>query len=459
MTARVVVLSFDRLHLGFLGCYGNDWMETPNLDRLATQAVLFDRHFCENLDPAAVNHAWWTGRYQCRINPEQQRAEQSFLPALEQAGVRAALLVEADSHGSGGIAPPFEEIVEVRGADQLEGPESEAPFARLVLRAIEWLEAAGSDHRPHLLWLKSRGVPNPWLPPGEFADLYLDEFGLGENSAADAEEPGVDDEEPPAHGIDETSLAGSPAAALHANDAVPASDAAPESDACLELRYARALYAAYVSWLDRWTGKLLQFLEREPGWDQTLLIVTAAGGESLGEHGPLGERPQPLREELVHTPLFLRIPDHRHHATRRPALVQPVDLAPTILDWFGVCPATGDEPTSTAEGKTAGRMSGPAMHGRTLLPVVRSDHDAIRSAAMLHAEAEWGLRTDDFFYIESKEPAHPGEPAEMRLYEKPHDRWEQAELSAQYPQAVEELRDRLNRLRTDPTADSGPAPR
>jgi arylsulfatase A-like enzyme len=459
MTARVVVLSFDHLHLGFLGCYGNDWMETPNLDRLATQSVLFDRHFSENLDPAAVNHAWWTGRYQCRINPEQQRAEQSFLPLLEQSGIRAALLVEADSHGSGGIAPPFEEIVEVRGADQLGGPESDAPFARLVLRAIEWLEASGSDHRPHLLWLKSRGVPNPWLPPGEFADLYLDEFGLGEDAAANSGDSSADDDEPPNRGTDATSPAGDPPAAALEINAELANDPSPESDARLELRYARALYAAYVSWLDRWTGKLLQSLERLPRWDETLLIVTAAGGEALGEHGPLGERSWPLREELVHTPLFLRIPDYRHHATRRSALVQPVDLAPTILDWFGVSPVTGNEPARAAKGETAGPTSGPAMHGRTLLPVVRSEHEAVRSAAMLHAEAEWGLRTDDFFYIESKESAHPGEPAAMRLYEKPHDRWEQAELSAQYPQAVEELRDQLKRLRTDPTADFEPASR
>jgi arylsulfatase A-like enzyme len=453
MPARVVVLSFDHLHLGYLGCYGNDWMETPNLDRLATQSVLFDRYFTENLDPAAVNHAWWTGRYQGRISPEQQRGEGSFLPALERAGVRTTLLLEADRHGSSGIAPPFEEILQIRGTDQLGGDEAEAPFARLVLRAIEWQQSLESDHRPQLLWLKSRGVPTPWLPPGEFADLYLDEFGLGEGSAAEGEDSDDSDEAPP------TRLTGDESALPEPAPPLPPNDASSESDARLELRYARALYAAYVSWLDRWTGKLLQCLEREPDWDKTLLIVTAANGESLGEHAPLGKRVRPLREALVHTPLFLRLPDERHHATRRPALIQPVDLAPTILDWFGVLPAMSGESAIDTERESPRAMHETAMHGRTLLPIARNEQDTVRSAALVHSEAEWGLRTDDFFYIESKELAEPDEPIQMRLFEKPHDRWEQAELSAQYPQAVEELRNHLRRFRADPTEESMPGPR
>ena len=51
---RAIVISFDRLPLGYLGCYGNDWIETPHLDRLATQSVLFDLHFGENFDPQKV---------------------------------------------------------------------------------------------------------------------------------------------------------------------------------------------------------------------------------------------------------------------------------------------------------------------------------------------------------------------------------------------------------------------
>ena len=42
---RILVVEARGLHIGFLGCYGNDWIATPNLDRLAAAGVVFDRHY------------------------------------------------------------------------------------------------------------------------------------------------------------------------------------------------------------------------------------------------------------------------------------------------------------------------------------------------------------------------------------------------------------------------------
>jgi arylsulfatase A-like enzyme len=46
---KVLVLHGSALHLGFLGCYGNTWVATPNLDSLAAESVVFDQHFAEEL--------------------------------------------------------------------------------------------------------------------------------------------------------------------------------------------------------------------------------------------------------------------------------------------------------------------------------------------------------------------------------------------------------------------------
>ena len=40
---NAICLVFDRLHAGYLGAYGNSWIETPAFDRLASQSFLFDR--------------------------------------------------------------------------------------------------------------------------------------------------------------------------------------------------------------------------------------------------------------------------------------------------------------------------------------------------------------------------------------------------------------------------------
>jgi arylsulfatase A-like enzyme len=65
---RIVVIEAAALHLGFIGCYGNDWVATPNLDRLATESVVFDQHLADAPEPFSAA-AWWrrsavTGRYQ-----------------------------------------------------------------------------------------------------------------------------------------------------------------------------------------------------------------------------------------------------------------------------------------------------------------------------------------------------------------------------------------------------------
>ena len=57
---KIVVLEASALHLGFLGCYGNDWVATPNLDRLAAEGVVFDRHYADWIGAGA--RSAWTGR-------------------------------------------------------------------------------------------------------------------------------------------------------------------------------------------------------------------------------------------------------------------------------------------------------------------------------------------------------------------------------------------------------------
>src|SRR4051812_23110980 len=42
---KIVTIEAQALHLGYLGCYGNDWVATPNLDQLAAEGVVFDRHY------------------------------------------------------------------------------------------------------------------------------------------------------------------------------------------------------------------------------------------------------------------------------------------------------------------------------------------------------------------------------------------------------------------------------
>src|SRR5437588_5891554 len=57
---RILVLDVPALHLAYLGCYGNDWIATPNIDRLASESVVFDRHFFDVHQPSPSE---WTGHH------------------------------------------------------------------------------------------------------------------------------------------------------------------------------------------------------------------------------------------------------------------------------------------------------------------------------------------------------------------------------------------------------------
>ncbi len=410
-----MVVSFDHLHAGFLGCCGNDWIETPNLDRLAAEAVFFDQHFCENLDPAAANHAWWTGQYQFPIDEDRQRQTPSFVETLHARGVRSCLVVESDGRDETAVAPAFGDVLTVRGRDGFDVPEDETPFARVVRQSGDWLHESAAENRPMLLWIKSRGVPIPWVPPQAFAELYLDEFGLAEETAS-TQEP-EDEEEIEVFSLPPAEEEGSTV----------------ERDASLDWRYAAAMYAAYITLVDRWLGMLLATLKESPGWEGALLIVTAAAGQELGEHAPVGNDSLFLRSESAQTPLWIRLPGSDQGGTRRQALVQTLDLPPTLLEWF-----CGGETDANAEQES--------LAGRSLLPLVRNEPVAPREFVVLgNDRAEWGIRTPDFFYVEPGNRSPAAEPVPARLFEKPHDRWDQSDVLSQYPQVAEELQGLLRR--------------
>src|SRR6266446_1489933 len=44
---NILVVEASALHLGYLGCYGNDWVATPNLDRIAAEGIVFDWHIAD----------------------------------------------------------------------------------------------------------------------------------------------------------------------------------------------------------------------------------------------------------------------------------------------------------------------------------------------------------------------------------------------------------------------------
>jgi arylsulfatase A-like enzyme len=391
---RAIVLSFDQLHAAYLGSHGNDWIETPYLDRLATESVLFDAHYADDLTPEFLGKSWWW-------LPTEGGAEVALTSILRRAGARTTCFAETDLSTSARRSPLWDELVQIPVEDHENASEDELPIQQLISSVTDWLDA-GQFADNSLLWIRSRGVPEPWYPPADFVDLYFPEFEL------------VDDEAP-------TTNKYKPDDALDETDAPddPAFDPAlvtPGEDPELDVRIARALYAAYVTAIDRAVGRLVDALEQTGLLADTLLIVTSASGQLLGEHAPVGERPPHLPAELTRTLCLVRLPSLAMRGTRRLDFVQPRDVAEAVVDWLK-SPAV--PPTTPAY----------------LFQAIRGDDRPVRDRIVsFHPDLGWSVRTVSAVYCQPIDRA-----VLPRLFLQPFDRCEFADTSGQQPDLVEQL--------------------
>jgi arylsulfatase A-like enzyme len=97
----------------------------------------------------------------------------------------------------------------------------------------------------------------------------------------------------------------------------------------------RANYYATVALCDYLLGQLLDYFDRYELWLDTALIVTTDHGFLLGEHDFWAKNRMHMYEEIVHIPLLVHVPNVQNVGrTRR--LTQSIDIAPTLLDLYGI---------------------------------------------------------------------------------------------------------------------------
>ena len=101
-----------------------------------------------------------------------------------------------------------------------------------------------------------------------------------------------------------------------------------------QVRHVRYESAALHSMCDEYLGKVLDLMDELDLWKDTMLIVNTDHGFLLGEHNWWAKMVPPVYNEIAHTPLFIWDPRSAKKGERRSALVQTIDLAPTLLDYF-----------------------------------------------------------------------------------------------------------------------------
>jgi arylsulfatase A-like enzyme len=379
---KVLVVNACALHLGYIGCYGNEWIETPNFDRLAAEGVVFDQHFSDNPGAATEGpHRFvWTGRYRLPLpGGEDTSAEGEPLHAnfsLDSLGSVPSLLVEPRRPG-------------------LSALTAESLRKRILQDTLAGLDRLAANDR----WLLGVDLPSlapPWQVPDEFLDRYFPE--------------GAEEDEDPL-----TPWLNPPPGPLDTADATA-------------LERLQNTYAAAVNSFDAHLGRLLEELDERGLKDQVLLCVTAARGLALGEHGIIGDYWPWLHDEVVRLPLILRLPGGEEAGRRVPGLTQPVDMPPTILEALGL-----PLPPSFQ-----GQSLWPLLRGEK--EQVRA---YACSGWRLGEHAEWALRTPEWAFLLPGDAPSGLTGRGPQLYVKPDDRWEVNNVIQHHLETAEHLQETM----------------
>ena len=333
----IFILSDDHRY-DFLGFHQNapEFLETPNLDRVAREGLVFENAFVSTSICSPSRASILSGQYMHhhdvidnqRPIPEGTR----FYPeALQAAGYRTAFVGKWHmGHDDDSPKPGFDHWVSFRGQGAYNDPTlningervEESGYITDVLTdyALEWMKE--KDDRPYALFLSYKAVHFPFTPATRNEDRYSDAKVDYPATMANTEsnyrsQPNwVRERRYGIHGVD------------HMETGSFDSDPVP-SFRELYLDYAETVYG-----IDENLGRVMKAVDRTAKSVPTILFYMGDNGFALGEHGFYDKRD--AFETSIRVPLLVYAPGLVAPGQRRQELVQNIDIAPTMLELAGL---------------------------------------------------------------------------------------------------------------------------
>jgi choline-sulfatase len=281
---NILLVTLDTTRADRLGCYGYTGAETPVLDGLAHDGVLFEECITPTAFTLPSHCSIMTGEYPAshgvRINGDLALADAQTTLAerLSAQGYRTGAFVGAfvlDSRW--GLKQGFEhydDAFELKPGEQLDLSAVQRPANKVVDPALQWL--GQNDPRPFFAWVHLYDPHTPYEPPEPWRSRWNDSLSH--------------------------------------------------------------LYDGEIAFADSQVGRLLDWLESKGLGKKTIVVIVADHGEGLGSHGE-AEHGYFVYDYAVHVPLLMSLPVEGFHGIRIPAEVRTIDIVPTLLELIGAPPA------------------------------------------------------------------------------------------------------------------------
>ncbi|MFP4056247.1 MAG: sulfatase [Candidatus Brocadiia bacterium] len=431
---NLILLVVDTLRYDHIGANGNEWVHTPNLDRFADQATVFDNCYAASYPTIPHRTDVITGRYGAPFHPWLPlRYDAVTLPrTLGEHGYATQLLHDTPHLVNGGhnFDYPFHAWHFVRGneVDRHWLDDRDADLPQAVRRNLT--DAKGRLNKTAMQYIRNnrrRSREDQWPSPRLFAaaSRWLEDNRRRDNfflwiDCFDPHEPW----DPPPHYIERYAPDFRERGDLDLRFGWESTRPQPLEDH--ELERLRAHYAGEVTMLDAWFGRMLDTLELTGLADHTAIVVHTDHGTNLGAHDQL-HKGYPLWDQVSHALLMARVPGQRG-GIRRSEVVQPQDVFPTL------CELTGAEVPEVVEGHSFAPMLGTEAAARWPRQVALSsnarDLRQEQPPVISVNDAQWCL-------LDSPDPQHRG------LYHKPSDPAEESDVLADHPEVYERLHEAL----------------
>lgn len=403
LSVRTIILNFDRLTAGSLGCYGGMCVDTPHFDGLASRSLTCDNYFITHTDRWLLHDLIEVG-----------------LPLLLLHNGQSPLASRAES------LPPQ---VHVRTAPDLLRWSDEELGAQLA----ELRSAAPVDTDESILCLSVSQESLSGLALIQAAAGWLADEDLGRLSPLVSLDDRISLEEATAllKGLDRA-----PAEGSRDGNENSGSQTDSELDVGAALVAPLILDASQVIEQDWFLGRLLAALATGEGIAVDCLLVTASSGDPRASRSSLmemedGSGTSPLQwtpdwvrsisDVVAQLPLLIHLP-RRDLGERCQELLQSADLLP-LLTGIG----RRGEGRRESEGSVVERLAG--------------QREIVYQSASAQA-----IRDKDWLFIQRREPPGTQQAADQRdergayLFRKPEDAWELLDVADQYPELLEHLK-------------------
>ncbi len=409
-----------------LGCYGKDYIHSPNIDRLATKSLVFDRAYCQQavcspsrtslmtgLRPDATeiyglqthfrdvvpgvvtlpqhfkengyHTEFWGKIYHATLldsaswsvegSNQDRRVEPQWPKENWRAYVLDSSIAIAEQNNGGGL--PYE---------MADVPDNAYPDGKIAEHAIRTLQTLSKQDQPFFLGV---GFYKPHLPfnaPKKYWDMY---------------DPSTITLPHPSPPTDAPAIALTEWGELRAYANIP-------SEGKLDEAMSRKLihgYRACVSYTDAQVGKVLDELDRLGLRDNTIVVLWGDHGWKLGDYGDWCKHTN--FEIDTHAPLIVSVPDMANQGKHSRALVEFVDIYPTLSELAGLpIPAH--------------------VQGKSFVPLLEDPEQAWKAFALSQFPREkekvmgYSIRTDQYRFTRW-ENRESGEVIARELYQHTDD--------------------------------------